>query len=110
VPDFFAIRTTTEYEQPSPKKEDTWKTALADQFLREAVTEKATLRYRNGHEEQDAEKKKGSPSAKKKDLNFMGVFGPILDSVLVDATRGDSERISTDRGGGRESQFSFQML
>jgi VWFA-related protein len=90
LPDFFAIRTTTEYEQPSPQNADTWKTALTDPSLREAVTEKATLRYRNGHEEQDAEKKKGSPSAKKKDLNFIGVFGPILGSVLEDATRGDS--------------------
>ncbi len=90
LPDFFAIRTTTEYEQPSPQKAHTWKTAPADQLLREAVTEKATLRYRNGHEEQDTEKKKGSPGARKKDLNFIGVFGPILGSVLVDATRGDS--------------------
>ena len=93
LPDFFAIRTTTEYEQPLPQKGDTWKTALADQSLREAVTEKATLRYRNGHEEQDAEKKTGSPSARKRDLNFIGVFGPILGSVLVDATRGDSKLI-----------------
>ncbi len=93
LPDFFAIRTTTEYEQPLPQKGDTWKTALADQSLREAVTEKATLRYRNGHEEQDAEKKKGSPSARKRDLNFIGVFGPILGSVLVDATRGDSRLV-----------------
>jgi VWFA-related protein len=93
LPDFFATRTTTEYQQPSPKNGDTWKTALADQSLREAVTERATLRYRNGQEEQDAEKKKGSPSARKKDLNFIGVFGPILGSVLVDATRGDSKLI-----------------
>jgi VWFA-related protein len=60
LPDFFAIRTTTEYEQLSPKGEGTWKTALDDQSLREAVTEKATLFYRNGHEDQKAEKK-GSP-------------------------------------------------
>jgi VWFA-related protein len=93
LPDFFAIRITTEYEQPSPQKGNTWKIALADQSLREAVTEKATLRYRNGHEEQDAAKKKGSASARKKDLNFIGVFGPILGSVLVDATRGDSKLI-----------------
>jgi hypothetical protein len=93
LPDFFAIRTTIEYQQPSPQKGDTWKTALADQSLREAVTEKATLRYWNGHEQQDAEKKKGSPNARKKDLNFIGVFGPILGSVLVDATRGDSRLI-----------------
>jgi VWFA-related protein len=110
LPDFFAIRTTTEYEQPSPQKGDTWKTALADQSLREAVTEKATLRYRNGHEEQDAEKKKGSPSARKKDLNFIGVFGPILGSVLVDATRGDSKLIWSHWEQGeqpREAVFRY---
>jgi VWFA-related protein len=92
LPDFFAIRTTTEYDQLSPKDGDTWNTALADQSLREAAIEKATLLYRSGHEEQHAEKK-GSPRAKKKDLNFIGVFGPILASVLVDSTRGDSRLI-----------------
>jgi VWFA-related protein len=110
LPDFFAIRTTTEYEQPSHKEGDTWKTALADQSLREAVTEKATLRYRNGQEEQDAEKKKGSPSAKKKDLNFIGVFGPILGSVLVDTTRGDSKLIWSrwvQGEQGREAVFRY---
>jgi VWFA-related protein len=110
LPDFFAIRTTIEYQQPSPQKGDTWKTALADQSLREAVTEKATLRYRNGHEEQDAEKKKGSPNARKKDLNFIGVFGPILGSVLVDATRSDSKLIWSRwvRGAqGREAVFHY---
>jgi VWFA-related protein len=90
LPDFFAIRTTTEYEQPSPRKEDTWKTALADQSLREAVTEKATLRYRNGHEEQDTEKRNASQSARKRDLNLVGVFSPVLGAVLGDATRGHS--------------------
>jgi VWFA-related protein len=110
LPDFFATRTTTEYQQPSPKSGDTWKTALADQSLREAVTERATLRYRNGHEEQDAEKKNGSPSARKKDLNFIGVFGPILGSVLVDATRGDSMLIWSRwvKGEqGREAVFRY---
>jgi hypothetical protein len=110
LPDFFAIRTTTEYEQPSPQKADTWKTALADQSLREVVTEKATLRYRNGHEEQDAEKKKGRPSARKKDLNFIGVFGPILGSVLVDTTRGDSKLIWSrwvQGEQGREAVFRY---
>jgi VWFA-related protein len=110
LPDFFAIRTTTEYEQSSAQKADTWKTAPADQSLREAVTEKATLRYRNGREEQDAEKKKGSASARKKDLNFTGVFGPILGSVLVDATRGNSilfwsRWVQGERG--REAVFGY---
>jgi len=104
LPDFFATRTTTEYQQPSLKNGDTWKTALVDQSLHEAVTEKATLRYRNGHEEQDAEKKNGSPNAKKKDLNFIGVFGPILGSVLVDATRGDSKLIWSRWVQGEQSR------
>jgi VWFA-related protein len=110
LPDFFSMRITTEYQQPLPQKGDTWKTAPADQSLREAVTEKATLRYRNGHEEQDAEKKKGSPSARKKDLNFIGVFGPILGSVLVDATRGDSKLIWSrwvQGEEGREAVFRY---
>jgi VWFA-related protein len=110
LPDFFAMRTTIQYEQLSPKGQDTWKTALADQLLREAVTEKATLRYRNGHEEQDVEKKTGSQSGKKKDLNFIGVFGPILGSVLVDATTGDSKLIWgrwAEGELGREAVFRY---
>jgi hypothetical protein len=58
--------------------------------LREAVVQKATLRYRNGHEEQNSERKNGSPNVRERDLNFIGVFGPILATVLADATRGDS--------------------
>jgi VWFA-related protein len=110
LPDFFAIRTTTQYEQPSLQKEDSWKTALDDQSLYVAVTEKAAIRYRNGHEEQDVEKKKGSPSARKKDLNFIGVFGPILGSVLVDATSGDSKLIWSRWAKGeqgREAVFRY---
>ena len=110
LPDFFAIRTTTKYEQPSPQDAGTWKTAPADQSLHETVTERATLRYRNGHEEQDTEKRKGHPSARKKDLNFVGVFSPILGSVVVDATRGDSiltwgHWVQGERG--REAVFRY---
>ncbi len=110
LPDFYAIRTTTEYEQPSPQKADTWKTAPADQSLREAVTQKATLRYRNGHEEQDVKQKNSSPNVRGRDLNFIGVFGPILAIVLVDATRGDSiltwsHWVQGERG--REAVFRY---
>jgi VWFA-related protein len=110
LPDFFAIRTTTEYEQPSLQKADTWKTALADQSLREAVIEKATLRYRNGHEEQDTEKREASPSARRRDLNLVGVFSPVLGSVLRDATRGDSILIWShwvEGERGREAVFRY---
>ena len=110
LPDFFAIRTTTEYEQPSPQKADTWKTAPADQLLREAVTKKATLLYRKGHEEQHTEKRQASPSARNRDLNLIGVFSPVLGSVLGDATRGDSiltwsHWVQGERG--REAVFRY---
>ena len=110
LPDFFAIRTTTEYEQPSPQKADTWKTALADQLLREAVTKKATLLYRKGHEEQDTEERRASQSARNRDLNLVGVFSPILGSVLGDATRGDSLLIWShwvQGERGREAVFRY---
>jgi VWFA-related protein len=110
LPDFFATRTTTEYEQPSLQKADTWKTALADQSLREVVIEKATLRYRNGHEEQDTEKREASPSARRRDLNLVGVFSPVLGSLLGDATRGDSILIWSHwvvGERGREAVFRY---
>jgi VWFA-related protein len=110
LPDFSATRVTVEYEQASPKEDDSWKTALADQSLREGATEKTILRYRNGEEQQDAQKKKALRGASGKDLNFKGIFGPILKSVLLDATtsgkltwsrweRGESGRMAVFRYG-----------
>jgi VWFA-related protein len=90
LPDFFATRITTEYEQPSAQKKDSWKTALADQSLREAVISRVILRYRNGHEEEDAEKRESNPSARKRDLKLVGVFSPVLGAVLGDTTRSGS--------------------
>ena len=110
LPNFFATRTTIEYEQPPARKEDGWKTAIADQSLHEAVTQTAILRNRDGQEQLEAEKEKGNVAAEKRDLNFIGVFGPILGSVLVDATRGDSRIffshwVTGERG--REAVFGY---
>ena len=74
------------------------------------MTETATLRYRNGHEEQDTEKRKNSPSAGKRDLKLIGVFSPILGSVLGDATRRDSILIWShwvQGERGREAVFRY---
>ncbi len=88
LPDFFATRTTVQFEQRSPTENQTWKAAPADQSLREGATEVATLLYRNGHEQQIVEKRKSSRSSRsiQKNLNFIGVFGPIIYSTLRDAT------------------------
>ena len=86
LPDFYAIRTLAEYDQHVPE-EAQWKTAPADQSLHEWVTEKSTLLYRNGREEQIIHKRKQKKSLKR-DLSFIGIFGPILHRVFVDATTG----------------------
>jgi VWFA-related protein len=90
LPDFFATRTTVQYEQPAPTENDGWNSALPDQALHEAVTEKATLRYRKGREEQDEKKRRGSSAAKRSTLNLIGTFGPILNSLFADVTRSDN--------------------
>lgn len=86
LPDFYAIRTLVEYAQRVPD-ESSWKTAATDQSLYEWVTERSTLLYRNGREEQVIHKRKAKKSLQR-DINFTGIFGPILHQVLDDATAG----------------------
>jgi VWFA-related protein len=108
LPDFFATRTTVQFEQRSTENQ-TWKTAPADQSLREGATEVATLLYRDSHEQQIVEKRKSSRSIKK-NLNFIGVFGPILYSTLRDAmSNGNGLSWSRwERGGqGTEAVFRY---
>lgn len=110
LPDFYAIRTTVEYEQPALNESDTWKNALPDQSLHAAVTEKATLRYRKGREEQETGKRKGTRDAKAINMNFIGAFGPILDAVLQDVM-GVSAAITWSRwergGAGKIAVFHY---
>lgn len=112
LPDFFATRTTVQYEQPAPTENDSWKSALPDQSLHEAVTEKATLRYRNGREERDEEKKRGSNAAKRSTLNLIGTFGPILNSLFADVTRSGNTLVwdRWERGEqGKVAVFHYEV-
>ena len=86
LPDFYAIRTLVEYYQRETQ-DSPWKTASADQSLHEWVTEKSTLLYRNSREEQIIHKRKENKSVKR-DLSFIGIFGPILNRVFSDALAG----------------------
>jgi hypothetical protein len=84
LPDFYAIRTLVMYG-PRVSKDYPWKTAAVDQSLHEWATEKATLLYRKGREEQIVHKRKENKSLKR-DLSFIGTFGPILHQIYSDAT------------------------
>lgn len=112
LPDFYATRSTIQYEQRSQREQDTWKTAVADQSLRDDATEKATLRYRNGQEESSVEKRTGSHGARAKTLYFKGIFGPILASVFADAMRAES-RLTWNRWErgqqGIEAVFQYHV-
>jgi VWFA-related protein len=112
LPDLSATRIMVEYKQRSPGVGDNWKTALADQSLHVEATERATLQYRNGHEVRDALKKKGGGGAKGKDLDFIGVFGPILHSVVNDATRSNGKLTWSrwEQGEqGREAVIAYEV-
>jgi hypothetical protein len=86
LPGFTALRTMVQYEQPTAKVTDTWNAALADQSLREGVTELTTLRNIDGHEQQDKARVRGEQGSGARSLNFIGIFGSILRTVLGDAT------------------------
>jgi hypothetical protein len=91
LPDFSADAVTVKYEQPSPDKKDAWKGAPRNRALIQTVNEQATLLYRNGREQRIVEKRAGKLVAARNDLNYKGIFGPILGFVLEDVRRGNSK-------------------
>ena len=87
LPDIFATRTTIRYEEPKQRDEETWKSVVRDQSLRQAETTKVTMVIRNGKEETDASVKKGKHTpGRERSLDTEGTFGPILAMVLFGAS------------------------
>lgn len=103
LPDFSADATTTKYEQPLIAFGDPWKTAPSNRSMVQTVSEKATLLYRNGREQRIVEKELGNRRLAQSDLNYKGIFGPILGFVLEDVRHGNSKLVwsrweQTDQG------------
>lgn len=86
LPDFVATRTVKKFEQGTPNEMKNWKTAIANQSMQKTGNETATLSYRKGGEVQADKKETGDRNAKLVHLDFTGIFGPLLHSVLTDAT------------------------
>jgi len=90
LPNFVAERTTVEYGEVPRKPDATWKTVTGDRSLYPRATTKATIRYQDGKEVMDEET--AARGARGPDtLQTSGVFGPILSTVLVGATRTHSD-------------------
>jgi VWFA-related protein len=91
LPDFFATRTTIDYDE-LPPKEDTWKTVTSDQSLHAIETSNATVLYRDGKEVVDAGARNGKKkSARENGLDTQGTFGPILAVIFHGLSGAHSE-------------------
>jgi hypothetical protein len=87
LPDFFATRTTVQYDEPPQKNEQEWKTVTSDQSLHLTETSNTTVTFRNGKEVVDATARKGKKlSARERQLDTWGTFGPILAVVFGGAS------------------------
>jgi hypothetical protein len=87
LPDFFATRTTVQYDEPPQKSEQEWKTVTGDQSLHVTETSNTTVTFRNGKEVLDTTAKKGKTlSGRERQLDTWGTFGPILAVVFRGAS------------------------
>ena len=89
LPDFFATRTTVQYNEPPLPEGATWKTAMSDQSLHVTETSNTTVLVRNSKEVVDSDTRKRKQ--RKARLDTEGTFGPILAMVFVDAAAAHSE-------------------
>jgi VWFA-related protein len=102
LPNFFATRTTSRYEEPPLKDGQTWKIAMGDRLLHFAGSSSATLLYRDGDEVVDAQTAKGKKQKKEESvLTTRGTFGPILGVVIQDAAHGQLEWNRWEQGADR---------
>ncbi len=103
LPNFFATRVTTRFE-------DTPQLGLSPyQPLHLVGNSSATVLYRNGREVVDTGTAK-KPRPMNAKLNTMGVFGPILGTVLVDAARSKLAWSHWEQGAaGPEAVFKYDV-
>jgi hypothetical protein len=87
LPDFFATRTTVQYQEVQPKLSETWKTAGPDQSVREGETTTSGIRFHDGKERVEEASVKNAPHKPgSEQLKTIGTFGPILATVMGAAT------------------------
>jgi VWFA-related protein len=107
LPNFFATRTTVQYQEPKIQIGQSWKTAIDDRSLHADGVSRATVLYRNGHETVDfgefVELGKGR-------LSTIGTFGPILGIIMTDIAGSDLVWSRWQQGaGGKRAVFSYKV-
>ncbi len=91
LPDFFAARTTVQFDEPERKDPQLWKTLAIEQSLHATKTSKATVLFRDGKEVADAGKEKKLKETQIRSLDTRGTFGPILAMTFAEAANPKSE-------------------
>ena len=87
LPDFFATRTTVQYDEPLKKDERAWKTVTSDQSLHPTATSHTTVTFRDGKDVVDAKARDVKRlNTHERELETWGTFGPILAVVFGDAS------------------------
>jgi hypothetical protein len=89
LPDFFATRDTTEFQEKLEAPDDPASIAGLDSPLHFVGTASATVLYRDGQEVvNEAETTKSGKKQSTNGLNTVGVFGPLLGTVIKDVVQG----------------------
>jgi VWFA-related protein len=113
LPDFFANRTISQYQEPPPKSGQTWKTAMGDRSLYLSEEERATVLFRNGKEVVQGETLENTRQTKPGEhvLNTVGTFGAVLNTVVVGAiSHGSLQWSYWERGAnGLQAVFQYQV-
>ncbi|HET6170261.1 MAG TPA: VWA domain-containing protein, partial [Terracidiphilus sp.] len=78
LPNFYANRITTQYGEPVPREDQTWKAAQPDRRLHLERTTHARVFFEDHKEVVDHEAVKAEDSPNKEKLTTSGTFGPIL--------------------------------
>src|ERR1700722_6256022 len=110
LPNFLAERITVEYGETPRKPGTAWKTVTGDTSLYAETTTKATIRFRDGKEVVEEESAARKPRGTDR-LTTHGVFGPILDPVLMGPirTHGDLSWSRWEMGAqGPEAVFRYR--
>jgi hypothetical protein len=109
LPNFYATRTTTRYEDVRDDKKRPGSSILTGKPLDMAGSSSVVVLYRDGSEtlRPVAGKRRGA-YPEEKGLVTKGTFGPILSTVMVDASHGEVRFSRWERGPERPmAVFSF---
>jgi VWFA-related protein len=92
LPDFFASRTISQYQERPTKSSQSWKTTTGGRSFDLSEVSDAIVLFRSGKEVVQGERTKSSrPKAEEHVLSTVGTFGAVLNTVLVGATSPGSD-------------------